>query len=133
MHVINFIPPGNIDTYGNFSLHLNHALSKILSIKKHSSKPVQIAPLIKTELFAPNRQFKDRNVSIKKTVYILAQNKIDVAEEKASIILDFLYLVAKFSRPKDKMPHSTLSGNRTLKMKLKPSAVHENRPDLETV
>jgi len=53
----------------------------------------------------PSRQFRDRNVSIKKAVHILAQNNIDVDDDEASIILDFLYLVTEFSKgPEDRMP-----------------------------
>ncbi|MFD2870843.1 hypothetical protein ACFS5N_00080 [Mucilaginibacter ximonensis] len=118
--MINFISPRGIDTFGNFSLHLNHALTKIFSFKKY----IQTAPIIEKGLFAPSLQFKDRNVTVKKAVHILALNNIVVDDDEASVILDFLYLVAKFSKkPDDRMPLDTLSGNRTLKIGLRPSAI----------
>jgi hypothetical protein len=46
-------------------------------------------------LFSKPANFKNRTVSVKKTVYILAQNSINVDEDEATVILDFLYLVAK--------------------------------------
>jgi hypothetical protein len=51
----------------------------------------------------------------------LAKGKIHVDEDEAGIILDFLYLVAKFIRQSgDKITDGTLSGNRTLKKQTQP-------------
>ena len=59
---------------------------------------------------------------------------IDHVVHEASIILDFLYLVAKFSKKTDdRMPIDTLTRNRTFKIGLKPSAIQKNSPNLETV
>ncbi|MGJ1312231.1 MULTISPECIES: hypothetical protein [Sphingobacterium] len=45
--------------------------------------------------------FIDRKVSDKRAIAILAKNGIQVNEEEASVILDFLYLVAKnYNKPK---------------------------------
>ncbi|CPA14424.1 Uncharacterised protein [Mycobacterium tuberculosis] len=45
--------------------------------------------------------FIDRKVSDKRAIAILAKNGIQVNEEEASEILDFLYLVAKnYNKPK---------------------------------
>jgi hypothetical protein len=35
-HLIELIPPGNVDIHGNFSLQLHHALSTIMSTKTNS-------------------------------------------------------------------------------------------------
>lgn len=39
--------------------------------------------------------FSDKKVSVKTSIAILAKNGIQVDEEEAAIILDFLYLIAK--------------------------------------
>ena len=96
-----------------------------MAISHSFKKPIQTAQLIEKGLIMSNQHFKDRNVSIKKAVYILAQNNIDVDEDEATIILDFLYLVAKFcKRPEDKMTPNTISKNRTAKMSLKSLIIH---------
>jgi site-specific DNA recombinase len=37
-HIVNLIPPGNLNNDGSFSLHVNDVLSKILAFKKRDSK-----------------------------------------------------------------------------------------------
>ncbi|MFS2188916.1 recombinase family protein [Mucilaginibacter sp. Mucisp84] len=87
-HIINHIQPSSIDTYtGDFSLILNKTLSKILIQKE--SKYFQI----KETIYTP-RNFKDKGVSIKRAVAILAKNEIEVDDEEASTILNFLYQIA---------------------------------------
>jgi len=45
---------------------------------------------------------------------VLGRNRINIDENEAAIVLDFLYLIAKFSRQSEgKITHNTLSGNRT--------------------
>lgn len=39
--------------------------------------------------------FTDKKVSVKRAMMILAKNNIEVDEEEATVILDFLYLMAK--------------------------------------
>ena len=39
--------------------------------------------------------FVERKVSVKRTISILSKNGIEVDEQEAGVILDFLYLIAK--------------------------------------
>ena len=65
-------------------------------------------------------------ILFKTATEILAQDNIHVDEAEAAIILDFLYLVSKFSKQsEDKMTNSTLRGNRTLKIQPKPSFINK--------
>ena len=96
--LINFIPPSDINIHGAFSLQISNALSKIISNKKQRTKPSQFRVLVKPDLFTSSQQCKDRKVSVKKAVELLAKGNIHVDEDEAGIILDFLYLAAKFSR-----------------------------------
>ena len=134
MHLISFISPTGINISGDFSLQVTHTLSKILLFKKYHFKSIRSFQLIENHLFTPIQQVQDRNVSITKAVRILTQNNIIVDESDASIILDFLYLIAKFSKErKDKITLNTLSENRTAKIGLKHLNTNENRPNLKTV
>ena len=38
--------------------------------------------------------FKDKRISLKRAIAILAKNKIEVNDNEASVILDFLYHIA---------------------------------------
>lgn len=59
--------------------------------------------------------FIDKKVSDKRAIATLAKNGIQVNEEGASVILDFLYLVAKnYNRPKEAQEAESLMRNRTL-------------------
>jgi len=40
-------------------------------------------------------RFIDKRISPKKAVEILRQNDVQVSEEEAAVILDFLYVIAK--------------------------------------
>lgn len=42
-----------------------------------------------------NMNFTDKKVSVKQAVTILAKNNIEVNDEETTVILDFLYLMAK--------------------------------------
>jgi hypothetical protein len=46
-------------------------------------------------LFLQAQNFREERVSVKKAISILAKDNICVNEEEASIILNFLYLIAK--------------------------------------
>jgi len=60
--------------------------------------------------------FIDKKVSDKRAIAILAKNGIQVSEEEAGIILDFLYLVAKnYNKPDEDQEAESLRRNRTLK------------------
>ena len=39
--------------------------------------------------------FVERKISVKRTISILSKNGVEVDEQEAGVILDFLYLVAK--------------------------------------
>ncbi|WP_140938550.1 PTS sugar transporter subunit IIBC [Sphingobacterium lumbrici] len=57
----------------------------------------------------------DKKVSDKRAIAILAKNGIQVNEEEADIILDFLYLVAKnYNKPNEDQEAESLRRNRTL-------------------
>jgi len=113
-HIINFIPPGSIDVSGNITLQLNHALSKILTVKKQRLKSLKTSSLVKQDLLAPSQQFAARKVTTRKAMEVLGRNNISIDENEAAVILDFLYLIAKFSKQSDvKITHNTVSGNRT--------------------
>ncbi len=115
-HIVSFIPPSNIDIHGIFSLKLNSVLSKVLSFKKRYANETIDLISVKPDVFPSNQHFKDRRVSVKKVVATLAQNNINVDEDDAAIILDFLYLIAKFARQSDaKQSEMSLRGNRTAK------------------
>lgn len=59
--------------------------------------------------------FIDKKVSIKRAIAILTKNGIQVNEEEASIILDFLYLVAKnHNKSEEAQKSESLMRNRTL-------------------
>ncbi|MFT3949133.1 MAG: hypothetical protein QM763_19365 [Agriterribacter sp.] len=44
--------------------------------------------------------FIDKKVSVKKAIAILAKNNINVDDDEAAVILDFLYLLAKNTEEK---------------------------------
>ncbi len=58
-----------------------------------------------------NSHFNDRKVSVKKTIEILAKSNIQVNEQEASVILDFLYHIAQCYNKQDAL--KTLSRYRT--------------------
>lgn len=59
--------------------------------------------------------FIDKKVSDKRAIAILAKNDIQVNEEEANIILDFLYIVAKnYNKPEKAQEAESLMRNRTL-------------------
>ena len=45
-------------------------------------------------LISPAMSFGERKISINRTISILAKNKVEVNEDEATIILDFLYHIA---------------------------------------
>ena len=60
--------------------------------------------------------FIDRKVSVKTAIATLAKNGIQVDEVEGTVILDFLYLMAKNQkRSEEDKTIETLTGNRTLK------------------
>jgi len=56
-------------------------------------KYVHAAPLIEPGVFAHSLQFKERSVPVKKDIYVLAPNNMDVDDDEASVILDFLLIL----------------------------------------
>jgi len=42
-----------------------------------------------------NMNFTDKKVSVRRTITILAKNGIEVDDDEAMVIVDFLYLMAK--------------------------------------
>ena len=59
--------------------------------------------------------FIDKKVSVKQAIAILAKSDIQVNEDEGSVILDFLYLMAKnYKKPEDHQNVETSRRNRTL-------------------
>lgn len=59
--------------------------------------------------------FIDKKVSVKQAIATLAKNDIDVDEDEGSVILDFLYLMAKnYKKPEDNQKVETPRRDRTL-------------------
>lgn len=57
--------------------------------------------------------FIDKKVSIARAIAILARNGLEVGEDEADTILDFLYLIAKnHSKPKEDPDGITQTRNR---------------------
>jgi len=107
--------------HGEFSLYLTDGLSRIITLKNHGPKSSYNFDLLKQDLLIPNRHFNDRKISVKRAIEILAQNKIHVDEDEAATILDFLYLVSKFSKQSEnKITNTTLNGIRTSKKSAEP-------------
>ena len=48
-----------------------------------------------TSKIAISMNFTDKKVSIRRAIAILAKNRIEVNDEEATIIVGFLYLIAK--------------------------------------
>ncbi|HEY0243929.1 MAG TPA: hypothetical protein VGC01_00055, partial [Mucilaginibacter sp.] len=89
-HVVSLIPPTITDVRsGTISLKINRAVSKILSAK------IPLATFEITNSGSGSRNYRDRKVSVKRTISVLAKNNIQVDESEAGVILDFLYRMAK--------------------------------------
>lgn len=54
--------------------------------------------MIKKTLLSGNQYFKERKVTIDKAVEVLAKSNIEVDKDEAAVILNFLYLVAGYSK-----------------------------------
>ncbi len=59
--------------------------------------------MIKKTLLSRNQYFKERKVTVDKAMLVLAKNNIMVDEEEAAVILNFLYLIAGYSRKPEAM------------------------------
>ncbi|WP_407484591.1 PTS sugar transporter subunit IIBC [Elizabethkingia miricola] len=60
--------------------------------------------------------FNNKKVSVKKVTAVLAKNDIQVNDDEAAVILDFLYLMAKnYKEAKEEQNLESLGRNRTLK------------------
>ena len=58
--------------------------------------------------------FIDRKVSVNRAIAILAKSGIEIGDEEAAVILDFLYLISKnHNNPKEEKSTETLKRNRT--------------------
>lgn len=58
--------------------------------------------------------FIDKKVSIKRAITTLAKNNIEVDDDEATVILDFLYLISKnYNKPEEDKNAETLRRNRT--------------------
>jgi hypothetical protein len=85
-HIINFIPPANVDyKTGDVFLKLNYTMAKILvpNLKSRMNNTINATT-----------NFKDRKVSVKRAITILAKSNIEVNEDEAALILNFLYHIA---------------------------------------
>ncbi|SDP94735.1 hypothetical protein SAMN05428975_3985 [Mucilaginibacter sp. OK268] len=50
--------------------------------------------------------FIERKVSVKRAIFVLAKNGIEVDDSEASVILDFLYLIAKNYSKKEEVENA---------------------------
>jgi len=88
--IVTMIPPTIVDIKtADVSLKLNNGLAKILLLKKSS----ETFEMINSN--DPLTNFTDKKVSIKRAIAIMAKNNIQVNENEAGIIVDFLYNIAK--------------------------------------
>jgi len=59
--------------------------------------------------------FTDKKVSVKRAITILAKNGIEVDDDEATVIVDFLYLMAKnYKKEGEEKTPKTPKRNRTL-------------------
>lgn len=88
--IISLIQPINIDIKTNeISLKVHRALSKILLFSTLPDK---------FEIINSNNQLKNfanRIILIKRAIAIMLKNKIQIDESEATVIVDFLYIMAK--------------------------------------
>jgi len=129
-YIINLIPPTNIDVDGDFSLCLNKVLSKILLVKNDSKYQLDLNDGESQSSFS----FKERKVSIKKAICILAQNNINIDDDEATVILNFLYVIAK-STPVHKVIPDLNHLKRNSNSEKTPlfNNLNDNRPDFKLV
>jgi hypothetical protein len=59
--------------------------------------------------------FIDKKITVNQAITILAKNNIDADENDASVILDFLYLIAKNSNKIEGKTSESFRTNRTSK------------------
>ena len=124
------IPPTNIKVNGNFLLSLNKVLSKILLAKNNAKYQLDL----NDDQFQISSSFKERNVSIKKAICILAQNSINIDDEQATVILNFLYVIAKSTQLQNVAPAlNDLNGKSNSEKALMLNNLSKNRPDLKLV
>jgi hypothetical protein len=50
---------------------------------------------MQTSLYGKTKDFSSKKVSVTQAIKVLKRNGIEVGEDQASVILDFLYLLAK--------------------------------------
>ena len=87
--IVAVIPPTIIDVTGGLSLKLNKDLVKVLSFKKSS----ETFEMINSNDRKTN--FTDKKASIKRAIAIMAKNNIQINDNEAATINDFLYAIAR--------------------------------------
>jgi hypothetical protein len=89
-YIVSVIPPTTTNiTTGAISIHINSVLAKILSFKKLTAM-IEVANL-DSRLYS----YKERTVPIKQAISVIVRNGIQLDENEAGVILDFLYRMAK--------------------------------------
>jgi hypothetical protein len=129
-YIINLIPPTNINFNGDFSLCLNKMLSTILLVKNNAKYQLDLNDDQSQSSFS----FKERKVSIQKAICILAQNSINIDNDEATVILNFLYVIAK-STQLQKVGSDLNNLNRKSNSGKTPllNNLNDNRPNLKLV
>ena len=78
--------------------------------------------------------FKEKKVTIKKAICILAQNNIKVDDDGATVILNFLYIVAKSTQLHKVAPDlNNLNRKSNSEKTSLLNNLNENRPNLKLV
>jgi hypothetical protein len=78
--------------------------------------------------------FKERKVSIKKAICILAQNSINIDNDEATVILNFLYVIAKSTQLQKVAPDLNNLNRKSNSEKMPlPNNLNKNRPDSKLV
>ncbi len=109
--IVSLIPPEevNIQT-GDVSLQMGSALVKIL----HHKQQIFSHSLSVNIILSNSTNYRVRNISLKRAMQVLAKNNIEVNDDEASVILDFLYHIAQnYNKHEAYNKMESLTGNRT--------------------
>jgi hypothetical protein len=111
--IISLIHPVNVDIQtGSISLSLNSALAKIFRSNIHSCHDELLHTIDNDSLACNNYYFANKKITIKKAVIVLIKNNIQVSDEDATIILDFLYHIAQCYNKRDALSLSRYRTNK---------------------
>ncbi|MEB0279388.1 MULTISPECIES: hypothetical protein [unclassified Mucilaginibacter] len=84
-------------------------MSNILLLKSKTEYQLDSTEVQTQTPFLQLHNFKDRRVTAKKAIAILAKSNIHIDENDAAVILNFLYLVAKSNKAHASPPYSLIT------------------------